>query len=68
MKNKIKLFAVYKISRGYTRMTMWEGRCDTHERICYLVLDPNKNLSRRAKYEVICDTLKAAGIPLPTYK
>lgn len=62
------MMTIYKISQGYSRCVLYHADDKTHRRVGTSTITPNKELTRRQKYEVIAEYLvERSGLPRPDY-
>lgn len=57
----------YRISPGYTAMTLWTFDGITHRLISTRTSRPNKGLSRHQRYWVFAGVLEDEGLVAPAY-
>ena len=58
----------YKISRGYSRVTIWTFGSMTRCLVFTEIVVPNKELSRKERYKAIAEVLKDVFGFAPVYK
>lgn len=61
------LIYIFKISSAYKRCTVWCGSL-TGQKVGTTTIEPNKELSRRQRYDVIAEwLLERCGLRAPLY-
>lgn len=66
---KAKPIRIFNISNGYSRCVVWHGSPASHDRIRVSVLTPDKDLTRKQKWETISRWLFGMfDITWPHYK